>query len=72
VPKGTCLKKGNVSKLIEHQQFERSLESVQGGFCSFQHLDNGFHLIHKSGIHRSYGFFVQLATRFVKFVGHAI
>jgi hypothetical protein len=72
VPKGTCLKKGNVSKLIEHQQFERSLESVQGGFCSFQHLDDGFDLIHKSGVRRSYGFFFQLATRFVKFVGHAI
>jgi hypothetical protein len=72
VPKGTRLKKGNVSELIKHQQFERSLESVQGGFCCFQHLDNGVDLVHESCVGSSHGFFIQLATRFVEFVGHAI
>jgi hypothetical protein len=72
VSKGTRQKKGNVSKLIDHQQFERSLESMQGGFCRFQHLDDGFYLIHESGINGSHGFFVQLATRIVYFFGHAI
>jgi len=72
VPKGTRLKKGNVSKLIEHQQFERPLESVQGGFCSFQHLNDGFDLVHESCVGGSHGFFVQLTTRIVRFFGHAI
>jgi len=62
VAKGTRLKKGNVSKLIEHQQFEWSLESMQGGFCRFQHLNDGFNLVHESCVGSSHGFFVQLAT----------
>ncbi len=50
LPKRARLKKGNVPQLLKSERFERTLELVQGGFCSFQHLDHLLDMIQEGRV----------------------